>query len=244
MGKRVSDIESLYPPFAEQIQDFNRKIEESELHAYLFESYRSFERQEELYSQGRKKENGIWVVVDKTQIVTKATPGKSWHAYGIAADFVFDSNPQKQGIQWTWEDADVTKPGNQPLPWARLGELGVSCGLEWAGNWTKFREFPHFQNRFEFDIKDLYNILIKDGINAVWKELDKKVKPEKTTIIVPEVVVTPVEEPVEEIEVPVINDDKKEDVKPIQESGSLFKLGLDIIMGILRAFGSRKQSKK
>ena len=29
--------------------------------------------------------------------------------------------------------------------WQRIGEIGKSCGLEWAGDWRTFREFPHFQ---------------------------------------------------------------------------------------------------
>ncbi|MFM8939774.1 MAG: M15 family metallopeptidase [Phenylobacterium sp.] len=26
-----------------------------------------------------------------------------------------------------------------------MGELGEAMGLEWAGRWTRFREYPHFQ---------------------------------------------------------------------------------------------------
>jgi peptidoglycan L-alanyl-D-glutamate endopeptidase CwlK len=27
----------------------------------------------------------------------------------------------------------------------QIGKIGESCGLEWAGNWKTFKEFPHFQ---------------------------------------------------------------------------------------------------
>ena len=27
----------------------------------------------------------------------------------------------------------------------RLGQIGKSIGLEWAGDWVTFREYPHFQ---------------------------------------------------------------------------------------------------
>lgn len=245
MEKRVSSLESLYPPFAEQVDEFIRKIGVAELHAHIFESYRSFERQEELYAKGREKRDGLWVVVDRSKIVTKAKPGRSFHAYGIASDFVFDGNLHKQGVQWNWEDADVTKPGKQPLPWKELGELGETCGLEWAGRWERFKEFPHFQNRYGFGINGLYKILMNDGLETVWKELDKKIKPEKTTITVPEVVVTPVEDPEkpleEEKDEPVVSDDKSIDASSTKKSSSLFKLGLDIIMGILRIFAPQKR---
>jgi peptidoglycan L-alanyl-D-glutamate endopeptidase CwlK len=29
--------------------------------------------------------------------------------------------------------------------WWHVGRIGKSLGLEWAGDWTKFKEFPHFQ---------------------------------------------------------------------------------------------------
>jgi len=30
--------------------------------------------------------------------------------------------------------------------WKRVGEIGEKVGLEWAGRWTTFREYPHFQH--------------------------------------------------------------------------------------------------
>ncbi len=41
--------------------------------------------------------------------------------------------------------------------WLKFGELGVEVGLEWAGNWTRFREFPHMQQE-----------------GAAWRELIKE----------------------------------------------------------------------
>jgi peptidoglycan L-alanyl-D-glutamate endopeptidase CwlK len=29
--------------------------------------------------------------------------------------------------------------------WNKIGTIGESVGLEWAGRWKRFREFPHFQ---------------------------------------------------------------------------------------------------
>ncbi|MBI4650217.1 M15 family metallopeptidase [Candidatus Desantisbacteria bacterium] len=101
-------------------------------------------------------------------------PGFGWHAYGLAVDYVFDGNLQKIGLQWSWDDADLTKPGKQPLPWKRLGGLGASLGLEWAGYWKHFPECPHFQSVYGLKITQVYNILINEGLPAVWKILDKK----------------------------------------------------------------------
>jgi peptidoglycan L-alanyl-D-glutamate endopeptidase CwlK len=29
--------------------------------------------------------------------------------------------------------------------WQTVGRLGKAAGLEWAGDWKRFKEFPHFQ---------------------------------------------------------------------------------------------------
>ena len=144
----------------------------------------------EYFAKGREVVNGVWRVTDPSKIVTKAKPGRSFHAYGLAADYVMDGNSQKQGVQWSWEDQDVTKPGIQVIPWGMLGRAAVSLGIEWAGNWVKFREMPHLQSRYGFKISDLYPILIAEGIEAVWKMILRTIEPEKATITVPDEIKT------------------------------------------------------
>ncbi|MFO7599151.1 MAG: M15 family metallopeptidase [Candidatus Desulfacyla sp.] len=29
--------------------------------------------------------------------------------------------------------------------WQRVGRTGKECGLEWTGDWKRFREYAHFQ---------------------------------------------------------------------------------------------------
>jgi len=168
---RATDV--LYPPFAQQIAPFLEKAQV--LNAFVFESLRTFEQQKEYFSRGRRYDTttGLWVIVDPKKIVTKAMPGYSWHAYGVAIDMVFDGNVQKQGIQWTWEDADLTVPGKQLLPWEILGNLGKQFGLEWAGDWTSFPEQPHFQNSYGMQVRHAYDIYSNGGLEAVWAEFDR-----------------------------------------------------------------------
>ena len=64
--------------------------------------------------------------------VTGAGPGQSLHQYGWAADGV----PLRAGKP-AWDAAD-------PL-WQTYGACAERAGLEWAGNWTRFREYPHLQ---------------------------------------------------------------------------------------------------
>lgn len=182
----VNSLESLFPPFAEQLIKLDKLVNLARF--YHYETYRSFARQLELFSQGRQNIGGIWSVVDQKKIVTNAKPGLSFHAYGLAADYPVDGNSQKQGIQWDWDDYDETLPGKQPIPWNILGKAAADLGIEWAGTWKTFKEMPHVQNRFMFNISELYPILVNDGIEAVWKKIIVKVKPDATSIVVPQLI--------------------------------------------------------
>ncbi len=91
-------------------------------------TYRDNEEQDHLYAIGRTLPG---------KKVTNARGGQSFHNYRLAYDVV----PMRFGKPvWgtTGEDGKL---------WAKVGELGQQCGLEWAGNWKTFKEYPHFQFR-------------------------------------------------------------------------------------------------
>ena len=67
--------------------------------------------------------------------VTNAGPGESFHQYGLAYDCV-----PMVGGKCLWKTT-----GEALETWTEVGELGKQAGCEWAGEWTRFREFPHFQ---------------------------------------------------------------------------------------------------
>lgn len=89
-------------------------------------TYRDAAAQEELYAQGRTADG---------KIVTNARAGQSYHQYRVAFDVV----PLRNGKP-VWGTA-----GADGELWQRIGEIGEAQGLEWAGRWKRFREFPHFQ---------------------------------------------------------------------------------------------------
>lgn len=101
-------------------------------------TFRNDESQAELYAQGRTKPG---------KIVTNAQPGESWHNWKCAGDIV----PLRHGkpIWGTTGDGIDDNPADDDRDdlevWQRIGEIGERCGLEWAGRWVKFREYPHFQ---------------------------------------------------------------------------------------------------
>lgn len=94
-------------------------------------TYRSNEEQAALYAIGRTKPG---------RIVTNAKPGRSTHnntLNGKPAALAVDVVPLRDGKP-VWAASDPV--------WKRVGEIGEKVGLEWAGRWTTFREFPHFQH--------------------------------------------------------------------------------------------------
>ncbi|MEW6374394.1 MAG: M15 family metallopeptidase, partial [Thermodesulfobacteriota bacterium] len=68
----------------------------------------------------------------ENRIVTNARPGYSLHNFGLAFDVV-----PLDGGKPIWDSS-------HPV-WQRIGNAGKGVGLEWAGEWKKFREYPHFQ---------------------------------------------------------------------------------------------------
>jgi peptidoglycan L-alanyl-D-glutamate endopeptidase CwlK len=91
---------------------------------------RTFAEQDELFAQGRTKPG---------KIVTKVRGGFSNHNFGIAIDitiFKGSSDPEK-----------ATTPVFESPLYKAIGALGTDLGLEWGGNWTSFKDEPHFQLR-------------------------------------------------------------------------------------------------
>lgn len=121
------DIADLLPPVKTRAEALLKTAKDAGIDLIITSTYRSNEEQAALYAQGRTKP-GL--------VVTNARPGESWHNWRCAFDVV----PIRNGkAVWntTGPDGDL---------WRKVGELGESVGLEWAGRWTgKLREMAHFQ---------------------------------------------------------------------------------------------------
>jgi peptidoglycan L-alanyl-D-glutamate endopeptidase CwlK len=92
---------------------------------------RTWDEQLHLYAKGRKltADDG-WVVVDRTQVVTRAQPGQSAHNFGAAFDIcVVGPHPY---------------PDDEAL-WNAYGAAGEKVGLSWGGRWRSIVDRPHFE---------------------------------------------------------------------------------------------------
>lgn len=131
------NLSDLLPVCKEKAEKFLSLAKAAGIDLLVTSTYRDHESQAALFAQGRTKP-GL--------IVTNARPGQSWHNWRCAFDVV----PIRNGKPvWgtTGPDGDL---------WRKVGELGESAGLEWAGRWKgKLREFAHFQYTGGLTLADL-----------------------------------------------------------------------------------------
>ena len=111
------------PPVQERVRKFIELCHENDIDILITSTYRDNESQNALHAQGRTQPG---------KKVTNAKAGESWHNYRCAVDVVPIINGKP-----CW---DVKNP-----VWQEVGSLGKEAGLEWAGDWKRFKEFPHFQ---------------------------------------------------------------------------------------------------
>lgn len=117
------DIGELLPPVQVRVQRFIDLCHDHDIDLLITSTYRDHESQNALYAQGRTKLG---------KIVTNAKGGQSFHNHRCAVDVVPLINGKPN---WNTKD---------PV-WPKIGALGKAAGLEWAGDWVKFKEMAHFQ---------------------------------------------------------------------------------------------------
>lgn len=117
------NIDDLLPEVAEKCRLFLERCAEAGIDVIITSTYRDMESQAKLYAQGRTLPGGV---------VTNAKAGESFHNYRCAFDFVPIVNGKAQ-----WNDLELIK---------KCGVIGESCGLQWAGRWTSFKEYLHLQH--------------------------------------------------------------------------------------------------
>jgi peptidoglycan L-alanyl-D-glutamate endopeptidase CwlK len=116
-------LDDLLPPVKERVEKFLNAAKAAGIDLLITSTYRDNASQNALYAQGRTKPG---------KIVTNAKAGQSLHNYRCAVDVV----PIVAGKP-RWDVKEEV--------WQQVGALGKAAGLEWAGDWKKFKEYPHFQ---------------------------------------------------------------------------------------------------
>jgi peptidoglycan L-alanyl-D-glutamate endopeptidase CwlK len=120
------NLEDLHPKVKDLAEKLIATCDEQGIDILVTSTYRDFESQSALYAQGRSKPGPK---------VTNAKAGQSFHNWKVAFDVV----PLQNGKPiWSTTGSALTI-------WRKIGAIGKELGLEWAGDWVSFKEFPHFQ---------------------------------------------------------------------------------------------------
>lgn len=136
-------IKTLHPKMRAKVTEFIiRADKELGIKIRVASALRTFEEQTALYAKGR---------TTKGSIVTYAKAGSSLHNYGLAIDIV--------------EIKDGKALWNSPNE-AKISRLGKSVGFDWGGDWSSFKDKPHYEMKFGNSLKTLkrlYDSGQKDG---------------------------------------------------------------------------------
>ncbi|OME29399.1 M15 family metallopeptidase [Paenibacillus sp. FSL E2-0274] len=108
----------------------------------ITQGLRTIAEQNALYEQGRSKPGAI---------VTNARGGYSYHNFGLAVDFAL-LLPNGSSVSW---DMNRDYNGNNIKDWIEVVEEAKKLGFDWGGDWTSFKDYPHFQMVFGLTLTQL-----------------------------------------------------------------------------------------
>jgi peptidoglycan L-alanyl-D-glutamate endopeptidase CwlK len=151
----------LHPFIALKLEDILDAIQAKLPEGYtckMISAQRTPEDQFKLFKKGRAFQNGTWVIVDRSKVVTHKDgfSSLSRHNYlpSTAIDIGIFRNNEYQ---------------SKPALYQAVGEA-KKLGLDWGGDWTSFRDTPHLEipKRIFFE-----NDINKDN-GYIWQQYLKK----------------------------------------------------------------------
>lgn len=120
-SRKISD---LTPAMQVLCNQFIASCKSAGIDVIITSTLRDFEKQNQLYAQGRTTPG---------KIVTNAKGGQSVHNFGAAFDFCVLTNGKAD-----WNNTEKFK---------KCGAIGMALGLDWGGAWLSFKDLPHFQQK-------------------------------------------------------------------------------------------------
>jgi peptidoglycan L-alanyl-D-glutamate endopeptidase CwlK len=110
-----------------------------------------------IYAQGRTAPGNI---------VTNAKPGRSFHNYGLAIDIalVVDTDGNGTFDKGVW-DTKGDYDNDKQADWLECVAVFKKYGWEWGGDWTSFKDYPHFQKTFGKSIPILLTLVNSNKVD-------------------------------------------------------------------------------
>lgn len=152
-------LASLPPDFRRLAERVDRACNAAGFDLLIYSGRRTLEEQAVLYRQSRPFRDikrkadqlriaGFPILADALLAVgpqhgdhaTDAAPGESWHNYGRA----FDAVPIIGG-QLDWNPTDKFDARKVDAHWLRYAAEVRAAGLQWGGDWPRFRDYAHAQ---------------------------------------------------------------------------------------------------
>ncbi|HEY4431876.1 MAG TPA: M15 family metallopeptidase [Paenibacillus sp.] len=133
----------------------------------ITQGLRTIAEQDALYAQGRTKPGAI---------VTNARGGYSYHNFGLAVDFAL-LLPNGSSVSW---DMRLDRNNNQIADWQEVVKEAKALGFEWGGDWTSFKDYPHFQMAFGLTLTQLRagGKPSTSAVEAAYKIINRKAEEE------------------------------------------------------------------
>lgn len=120
--EKMRGTEHLHPELQEICKEFLKRCKDAGLKVKITDTLRTKEEQDTLYAQGRTAPGSI---------VTNVKYPDSAHNWGVA----FDICQNIKGREY--DDSEGF--------FAACGKIGRELGLTWGGDWTYFKDKPHFE---------------------------------------------------------------------------------------------------
>jgi len=146
-------LAKVHPAVATRARAMIELLAHSGIQILITQGLRTWDEQDALYAKGRTA-----APIGNKYIVTKAKGGQSYHNFGLAVDIVVLDAIGKM-------DWDVNHPG-----WAAASKAGKSLGLEWGGDWTGFKDLPHYQFTNGLALDPCRTLYASGGLAAVWDQ--------------------------------------------------------------------------
>jgi len=146
-------LSRLHPVVQARAAAFLELCAHAGLSVLVSQGLRTWEEQDALYAKGRTV-----APIGRKHVVTMAKGGQSYHNFGLAFDIVVLDAVGKA-------DWNTAHPG-----WSIAGAVGRSVGLDWGGDWPRFKDWPHFQYTGGLSLRACRSLCV-DGLDALWQRV-------------------------------------------------------------------------
>ena len=125
----MNKLDRIHPELIVRLTKLLAAMEALGFPMVVTDGFRTLERQQELYAQGRTKPGNIVTNADGIRVKSNHQAKEDGFGHAVDCAFLVLGKPN-------WSDS---------LPWTLYGAIAVHLGLEWGGNWQSIKDRPHIQ---------------------------------------------------------------------------------------------------